>query len=98
MSLSKEKLSGLVEKYLPIMRFTIGEDSHHILFHLKNDKEISISLKELNGKFEGLGQLRNRNQRGFGEASCILKEDTELNLVTAIIENLLDYNLQGQNR
>ena len=101
MSLSNEELSGLVEKYPPIMRFTLGEDSDHIIFHLTGDKEIAVSIQESNGKhakFEGLGQFRNKNQRGFGDATCILKESTKIELVKSILDNLLDYYFKSQNK
>lgn len=98
MTLSEEDLSELVKKYSIIERYTIGENKNHILFYLRNNKEISISIKKINEKFEGLGQLRNLNQRGFGEASSIMKEITELKVADNIIENLLEYNLNRQNR
>ena len=98
MTLPTDDLLDLVEKYQPITRYTIGENQQHIIFHLKNDKEISISVKKKDESFEGLGQLRNKNQRGFGEASSTLNADFELDVVKNILENLLEYNTKGQNK
>ena len=33
MTLSADDLSNLVEKYQPILRYTIGVNEHHIMFH-----------------------------------------------------------------
>jgi len=44
MTLSANDLSNLVEKYQPITKYTIGENEHHIMFHLENDKEISVLI------------------------------------------------------
>ncbi len=37
MTLSSDELSDIVEKYTPIIRYTIGENEQHIIFHLQND-------------------------------------------------------------
>ncbi len=98
MTLSNEQLLEIIEKYQPIIRYTIGEDTSHILFHLQNDKEISVSIKPIDERFEVLGQHRNKNQRGFGEATSIIKGDTELGTVKEILDNLLGYNLKKENK
>jgi len=49
MSLSLGELEELVMKFQPIIRYTIGEDDQHILFHLENDKEIAIRITENGG-------------------------------------------------
>ncbi len=46
MTLSENDLLGLVEKYQQIIRYTIGENEHHIIFHLQDDKEISILINQ----------------------------------------------------
>ncbi len=98
MTLSVDDLSGLVEKYQPIVRYTIGENEQHIIFHLKNDKEISIEIEKKDEKFEALGQLRTKNQRGFAEGNSMLDADSELDVVKNILENLLEYNTKRQNK
>lgn len=98
MTLSNEQLLDFVEKYPPIIRYTIGENDQHIIFHLESDKEISVSLKQNDEKFEALGQLRNKNQRGFGEATSIIKGDSELDTIKKILDNLLGYNLKKENK
>ncbi len=98
MTLSSDELSSIVEKYQPITRYTIGENYLHIMFHLERDKEISISINQNDGNFEGLGQLRNKNERGFGEASSIIKGSSELDVVTQILDSLLGYNLNKENK
>ena len=98
MALSTEELSRLVGKFQSITRYTIGEDQDHIIFHLQNEKEISISIKRKNGNFEALGQLRNRNQRGFGEASNTMEGLSELAVIEKILEPLLEFNIKRQNR
>ena len=98
MVLSTEELSRLVEKFQPITRYTIGEDQNHIIFHLQNEKEISISIKKNNENFETIGQLRNKNQRGFGEANSIMKGNSELDVAEKILENLVEFNVKRQNR
>ncbi len=98
MSLSQEDLSDLVEKYQPIIRYTIGENEQHIIFHLENDKEIAVSIYQMNGDIEAMGQLRNKNQKGFGEANSVFKGDTELYVVEKILDNLLGYTLKKENK
>ena len=98
MTLSSDELSGIVEKYTPIIRYTIGENEQHIIFHLQNEKEISISIKQMNVDVEALGQLRNKNQRGFGEANSVIKGDTELYVVEKVLDNLLGYYLKKENK
>jgi len=98
MTLSNDDLVDLVEKYQPITRFTIGENPQHIIFHLQNEKEISISIKKKDENFEALGQFRHKNQRGFGETNCIMKGDSELDVVKNILDNLLGYDVKKQNR
>ena len=98
MALSSDELSDIVEKSQPIIRYTIGENEQHIIFHLQNEKEISISIKQMNGDVEALGQLRNKNQRGFGEANSVIKGDTELDVVGKVLDNLLGYYLKKENK
>jgi len=98
MTLSSNELLGIVEKYPPITRYTIGENEQHIMFHLKNDMEISVSINQNDKGFGARGQLRNKNQRGFGEATSIITGDTELNAVKDILNNLLGYNLKRENK
>jgi len=92
MTLSANDLSNLVEKYQPITRYTIGENDRHIMFHLERDKEISVLINQNNKGFEGLGQLRDKNERGFGEASSIINGDSELDVIKKILDSLLGYN------
>jgi len=91
-------MSRFVEKFQPITKYTIGEDQNHIIFHLQNEKEISISIKEKNRNFEAVGQLRNRNERGFGEANSLKEGLSELVVVEKILETLLEFNVKRQNR
>ncbi len=92
MTVSANDLSNLVEKYHPIMRYTIGENDRHIMFYLERDKEISVLIHQNDEDFEGLGQFRDRNQRGFGEASSIINGDSELDVIKKILDSLLEYN------
>jgi len=98
MTVSTNDLSNLVEKYQPITRYTIGENERHIMFHLERDKEISVVINQNKEDFEGLGQLRNKNERGFGEASSIFNGDSELDVVKKILDSLLGYNAKKENR
>ncbi len=98
MTLSADDLSNLVEKYQPITRYTIGENEHHIMFHLERDREISVLINQNNEDFEGLGQLRDKNKRGLGEASNILTGDSELDVIKKILDSLLGYNAKKENR
>ena len=98
MTLSSNELSGIVEKYQPITRYTIGENERHIMFHLERDKEISVLIKQNNEDFEGLGQLRDKNEQGFGEASSIIKGNSELDVIKKILDSLLGYNLKKENK
>jgi len=98
MTLSADDLSNLVEKYHPIMRYTIGENEHHIMFHLERDKKISVLINQNNEDFEGLGQLRDKNEQGFGEASSIINGDSELDVIKKILDILLGYNAKKENR
>ena len=91
MTLSENDLLGLVEKYQRIIRYTIGENEHHIIFHLQDDKEISILINQDDEDFEGLGQLRDKNERGFGEGSSIFKGDSELDVIKKILDSLFRY-------
>ncbi len=98
MTLSADDLSNLVEKYQPIMRYTIGENEWHIIFHLERDKEISVSINQNKEDFEGLGQLRDKNERGFGKASSIINGDSELDVIKKILDSLLGFNAKKENR
>jgi len=98
MTLSSNELSGIVEKYQPITRYTIGENERHIMFHLERDKEISVLIKQNNEDFEGLGQLRDKNERGFGEATSIMSGNSELDVIKKILDKLLGYNLKRENK
>jgi hypothetical protein len=98
MTLSANDLSNVVEKYQPITRYTIGENEHHIMFHLERDKEISVLINQNDEDFEGLGQLRDKNERGVGKASSIIKGDSELDVIKKILDSLLGYNAKKENR
>ena len=98
MTLSSNELSLIVEKYQPITRYTIGENERHIMFHLERDKEISVLIKQNNEDFEGLGQLRDKNERGFGEATSIMSGNSELDVIKKILDKLLGYNLKRENK
>jgi len=98
MTLSANDLSNLVEKYPPITRYTIGENEHHIMFHLEHVKEISVVINQNKEDFEGIGQLRDKNERGFGEASSIFNGDSELDVIKKILDSLLGYNAKKENR
>ncbi|MEK0345166.1 MAG: hypothetical protein QQN64_07990 [Nitrosopumilus sp.] len=98
MTLSANDLSNVVEEYQPITRYTIGENEHHIMFHLERDKEISVLIKQNNEDFEGLGQLRDKNERGFGEATSIMNGNSELDVIKKILDKLLGYNLKRENK
>ena len=98
MTLSANDLSNVVEKYQAITRYTIGENKRHIMFHLERDKEISVLINQNNEDFEGLGQLRDKNERGFGEASSIIKGNSELDVIKKILDSLLGYNAKKENR
>ena len=98
MTVSANDLSNLVEKYQSITRYTIGENERHIMFHLERDKEISVVINQNKEDFEGLGQLRDKNERGFGEASSILTGDSELDVIKKILDSLLGYNAKKENR
>ena len=98
MTLSADDLSNLVEKYQPITRYTIGENERHIMFHLEKDKEISVLINQNDEDFEGVGQLRDKNERGLGKASSILTGDSELDVIKKILDSLLGYNAKKENR
>jgi len=98
MTLSANDLSNVVEKYQPITRYTIGENERHIMFHLERDKEISVLINQNNEDFEGLGQLRDKNEQGFGEASSIIKGNSELDVIKKILDSLLGHNAKKENR
>ena len=98
MTLSSNELSLIVEKYQPITRYTIGENERHIMFHLERDKEISVLIKQNNEDFEGLGQLRDKNEQGFGEATSIMSGNSELDVIKKILDKLLGYNLKRENK
>jgi len=98
MTLSADDLSNVVEKYQPITRYTIGENERHIMFHLEHDKEISVLINQNKEDFEGLGQLRDKNERGFGESSNIFTGDSELDVIKKILDSLLGYNAKKENR
>jgi len=98
MTLSANDLSNLVEKYQPITRYTIGENERHIMFHLEHDKEISVVINQNKEDFEGIGQLRNKNERGFGESSSIFNGDSELDVIKKILDSLLRFNAKKENR
>jgi len=92
MTLSANDLSNVVEKYQPITRYTIGENERHIMFHLERDKEISVLINQNDEDFEGLGQLRDKNERGVGKASSIIKGNSELDVIKKILDSLLGHN------
>ncbi len=98
MTLSANDLSNVVEKYPPITRYTIGVNERHIMFHLERDKEISVLINQNNEDFEGLGQLRDKNEQDFGEASSIFTGDSELDVIKKILDSLLGYNAKKENR
>jgi len=98
MTLSADDLSNLVEKYQPITGYTIGENEHHIMFHLERNKEISVLINQNKEDFEGLGQLKGKYKQGFGEASNILTGDSELDVIKKILNSLLGYNAKKENR
>ena len=98
MTLSENDLLGLVEKYQQIIRYTIGENEHQIMFHLQDDKEISVLINQDGEDCEGLGQLRDKNERGFGEGSSIFKGDSELDVIKKILDSLFRYYTKKQNR
>jgi hypothetical protein len=98
MTLSANDLSNVVEKYQPITRYTIGENERHIMFHLERDKEISVLINQNNEDFEGLGQLRDKNERGVGKASSIIKGNSELDVIKKILDSLLGHNAKKENR
>ena len=98
MTLSSNELSWIVEKYQPITRYTIGENEHHIMFHLERDKEISVLINQNDEDFEGLGQLRDKNDRGFGEASSIINGNSELDVIKKILDSLLGHNAKKENK
>ena len=98
MTLSANDLSTVVEKYQPITRYTIGVNERHITFHLERGKEISVLINQNNEDFEGLGQLRDKNDRGFGKASSIFTGDSELDVIKKILDSLLGYNAKKENR
>ncbi len=74
------------------------ENKRHIMFHLERDKEISILINQNDEDFEGLGQLRDKNERGVGEASSIFNGDSELDVIKKILDSLLGYNAKKENR
>ena len=98
MTLSANDLSNVVEKYQPITRYTIGENERHIMFHLERDKEISVLINQNDEDFEGLGQLRDKNERGVGKASSIFTGDSAFDDLKKIIDSLLGYNAKKENR
>ena len=98
MTLSANDLSNVVEEYQPITRYTIGENEHHIMFHLERDKEISVLINQNDEDFEGLGQLRDKNDRGFGEASSIINGNSELDVIKKILDSLLGHNAKKENK
>ena len=61
----------------------------------KNKKEWQI---QNDGDFEGLGQVRDKNERGLGEASSIFTGDSELDVIKKILDSLLGYNTKKENR
>ena len=65
---------------------------------LERDKEISVLIKQNNEDFEGLGQLRDKNERGFGEATSIMNGNSELDVIKKILDKLLGYNLKRENK
>ena len=97
MALTNEELSSLVEKYPPIVRYTVGENQTHLLFFLDNSKEIEILIND-DKKFEVMGRLRNINQRGFSEANCIVSGITEFDAVSKALDSLLGFNVKRQNK
>ena len=98
MTLSANDLSNVVEKYQPITKYTIGENEHHIMFHLENDKEISVLIYQDDEDFEGVGQLRDKNERGFAEGNSVSTGDSELDVIKKILDSLLGYNAKKENR
>ena len=98
MSSNADELSNLVEKYPPIIRHSIGESEHHIMFHLENEKEISVLIMKNDGGFEARGQLRDKNQQDFAKANSLIIGDSELEVVKEILDVLLGYNVKRENR
>jgi len=98
LALSSDELSGIVEKYPPIIRYAIEENEYQIMFHLENEKEISVLIMKNDEGFEATGQLRNKNQQDFAKANSMIKGDTELDVVKEILDNLLGYNVKRENR
>ena len=101
MVLSVDELSGLVEKYDQTESYTIPQNPNQILFNLKDDNEVLVSINlnsRKDGKILALGQYRKKGQSGFGEASSIMPGDTELEAVEAVIDKVLGYDLQKKNR
>ena len=98
MTLSADDLSNLVKEYQPITRYTVGENERHIMFHLERDKEISVLINQNDEDFEGLGQLRDKNEQGFGEASSIINGNSELDVIKKILDSLLGHNAKKENR
>ncbi len=92
MTLSADDLSNLVKKYHPITRYTIGENEWHIMFHLERGKEISVLINQNDEDFEGVGQLRDKNERDFAEGNSVSTGDSELDVIKKILDSLLEYN------
>ena len=101
MVLSVDELSELVKKYEQTISYTIAQNPNQILFNLKDDNEVLVSINlnsRKDGKIEALGQYRKKGQSGFGEATSIMSGDTELETVESVIDSVLGYDLQKKNR
>jgi hypothetical protein len=100
MGITKDDLSEIVSKYVPIHDYESTENSNSYIFHLYNDYEIAISVGDSERKFhkyEGLGQYRKRGEKGFGAGNCILGGSTEKETFENIIKNLLDFNAKNDS-
>jgi len=67
------------------------------MFHLENEKEISVLIMKNDEGFEAMGQLRNNNQQDF-EANSMITGDSELDVIKKILDSLLDHNVKRENR
>jgi len=74
------------------------ESEHHIMFHLENDKEISVLIMKNDEGFDARGQLRDKNQQDFAKANSMITGDSELDVIKKVLDNLLGYNAKKENR
>jgi len=68
------------------------------MFHLENEKEISVLIMKNDEGFEAMGQLRNNNQQDFAKANSMITGDSELDVIKKILDSLLDHNVKRENR